>query len=99
MRARRRLKSFAPRMQMVSCVWGMLRRRTSSCPTHLFLHRMPLIPEEELLASSRRHPLHPDMVWLLHARRVPALPCQGAAEAGVEQPGPVTRDPDQPVWM
>ena len=42
--------------------------------TQLYMRRMPLIPEAELLASSRRHPLHPAMTWLLHTRRVPTLP-------------------------
>ena len=59
------------------------------------MQRMPLVPEEELLASSRRHPLHPAMTWLLHTRRVPTLP----PHAGAEQPSPLTGDPDQPVWM
>ena len=46
---------------------------------HLFLDveryskRWPLIPAEELHASSVQHPGHPDWRWLLHSRRVPVI--------------------------
>ena len=33
--------------------------------------RWPLIPSEELQASSVEHPYHPEWRWLLHSRRVP----------------------------
>ena len=35
--------------------------------------RWPLIPTEELHASSVQHPDHPEWRWLLHSRRVPVL--------------------------
>ena len=76
-------------------------------PPPLLRLRLPLLRHAAAAAvdrpllrhASRRHPLHPDMVCLLHTRRVPALPRQGAAEAGAEQPCPLTGDPEQPVWM
>ena len=45
-----------------------------------YAERWPLIPEEELHASSVQHPRHPGWHWLLHSRRVPVLPCKAAAE-------------------
>ena len=57
-----------------------------------FLHvdrykrRWPMIPPEELEASSVRHPLYPEYRWLLHTRRVPM------ASAGVG-------DERESVWM
>jgi hypothetical protein len=41
--------------------------------TSRYAQLMPSIPEEELYASSIQHPSHPDMIWLLHTRRVPCL--------------------------
>ena len=36
-----------------------------------YRQRWPLIPPEELHASSVQHPEHPEWRWLLHSRRVP----------------------------
>ena len=52
---------------------------------------VPLVPAEELHASSVQHPSFPEMRWLLHTKRVPVLQggvCggsggQGAAEHGL----------------
>ena len=38
-----------------------------------YVGRWPLIPGEELHASSVEHPEHPEWRWLLHTRRVPVL--------------------------
>ena len=46
--------------------------------TSRYAELMPSIPEAELYASSIQHPSHPDMIWLLHTRRVP---CLSAADA------------------
>ena len=43
--------------------------------------RWPLIPREELHASSIQHPSHPDWRWLLHVRRVPVKKSIGASQA------------------
>ena len=36
-----------------------------------YIRAWPLIPPEELHASSIQHPAHPDYRWLLNTRRVP----------------------------
>ena len=46
-----------------------------------YLHKMPLIPPEELYASSVRHPSHPEMTWLLHSRRVPLISIDAPSSA------------------
>ena len=46
--------------------------------------RWPLIPAEELHASSVQHPGHPEWRWLLHSRRVPVLP--GASDPADTRP-------------
>ena len=56
-----------------------------------YRQRWPLIPSEELHASSVQHPEHPDWRWLLHSRRVPVEaatdpshdkpPCAGVGDA------------------
>ena len=61
-------------------------RRRLKSTTQLYMQRMPLVPEEELLASSRRHPLHPAMTWLLHTRRVPTLPPRQLLELALNSP-------------
>ena len=47
---------------------------------------MPLIPEEELYASSVQHPRHPEMTWLLHTRRVPCITAEQAQTLGFTVP-------------
>ena len=54
--------------------------------THKYAKLMPLIPEEELYASSVQHPFHPEMRWLLHTRRVPCL-SQEEAETQLQTSG------------
>ena len=46
--------------------------------------RWPLIPREELHASSIQHPDNPSWRWLLHSRRVPVLPNSGAPQPPAE---------------
>ena len=46
--------------------------------------RWPMIPAEELHASSVQHPGHPEWRWLLHSRRVPVLP--GASDPADTRP-------------
>ena len=38
-----------------------------------YRHRWPLIPYEQLHASSVQHPEHPEWRWLVHSRRVPVV--------------------------
>ena len=54
-----------------------------------YQERWPLIPQEELHASSIQHPDNPSWRWLLHSRRVPVLANSGA-------PQPAAEDPDRP---
>jgi hypothetical protein len=54
-----------------------------------YQERWPLIPQEELHASSIQHPDNPSWRWLLHSRRVPVLPNSGALQ-------PAPEDPDRP---
>jgi len=54
-----------------------------------YQERWPLIPQEELHASSIQHPHDPSWRWLLHSRRVPVLPNSGALQ-------PAAEDPDRP---
>ena len=51
-----------------------------------YAKRWPLIPSEELHASSVQHPSNSDWRWLLHSRRVPVLPHEDSAAAGASQP-------------
>ena len=53
-----------------------------------YQERWPLIPQEELHASSSQHPDNPSWRWLLHSRRVP-VPAKGALR-------PAAGDPDSP---
>ena len=48
--------------------------------------RWPLIPIEELHASSVQHPLHPAWRWLLHSRRVPVQVIASDDASGAAQP-------------
>ena len=48
--------------------------------------RWPLIPVEELHASSVQHPLHPEWRWLLHSRRVPTRVIASDDASGAAQP-------------
>ena len=67
-----------------------------------YIERWPLIPPEELHASSIQHPDHPSWRWLLHTRRVPVLASSGAAQraAGAETRPPCAGigDPSMPIW-
>ena len=71
----------------------------------------PLIPLEELHASTVQHPLFPDYHWLLHTRRVPVLPRE-TKDVAESQAGPSLDatakhaymtagigDPDQTCWL
>ena len=48
--------------------------------------RWPLIPADELHASSVQHPLHPEWRWLLHVKRVPVKPDADGRPCGAAQP-------------
>ena len=76
---------YATRADGLLCV-GDAEAANKLLSTQLYMQRMPLIPEEELLASSRRHPLHPAMTWLLHTRRVPTLPPRQLLELALNSP-------------
>jgi hypothetical protein len=54
-----------------------------------YQERWPLIPQEELHASSIQHAHNPSWRWLLHSRRVPVLLNSGALQ-------PAAEDPDRP---
>ena len=55
-----------------------------------YAERWPLIPKEQLHASSVQHPAHPDdphWRWLLHTRRVPVLePSADSVASDASQP-------------
>ena len=67
-----------------------------------YQERWPLIPREELHASSVRHPENPSWRWLLHSRRVPVLPNSGASQPAAGDaalpPCAGTGDASMPVW-
>ena len=67
-----------------------------------YQERWPLIPQEELHASSIQHPDNPSWRWLLHSRRVPVLPNSGALQPPAEDPDRPpcagTGDASMPVW-
>ena len=48
--------------------------------------RWPLIPADELHASSVQHPLHPEWRWLLHVKRVRVKPDADGPPSGAAQP-------------
>ena len=64
---------------------------------------MPLIPEEELYASSVLHPEETSISWLLHTRRVPLrcnsrqAPAGGVGEVQFRCAG--IGDPDETAWI
>ena len=66
-----------------------------------YQERWPLIPQEELYASSIQHPDNPSWRWLLHSRRVPVL-AKGALRPAAEDPDrpPCAGigDASRPVW-
>ena len=68
-----------------------------------YAQRWPLIPPQELHASSIEHPSQKDsdgnnFRWLLHTRRVPVLPTLPAAsDSGVAQPADATSGAAQPA--
>eukprot|EP00973_Karenia_brevis_P032833 4532143-Karenia_brevis.AAC.1 len=74
--------------------------------TYNYSKLMPLIPKEELYASSVRHPKHPEMIWLLHSRRVPLLEDGvelesrriAVQDSGVPYTVAGTGDPEATVW-
>ena len=55
-----------------------------------YRQRWPLIPCEQLHASSVQHPEHPEWRWLLHSRRVPVVapPAATTGSSGASQPAP-----------
>ena len=55
--------------------------------------RWPLIPSEELHASSVQHPEHPGWRWLLHSRRVPVESPAEATELTCSAPQPADDRP------
>ena len=67
-----------------------------------YQERWPLIPQEELHASSIQHPDDPSWRWLLHSRRVPVLPNSGALQPPAEDPDRPpcagVGDASMPVW-
>ena len=72
-----------------------------------YAQRWPLIPIEELHASSIQHPANPEWRWLLHTRRVPVRndhSIEGPCAHGAHQPvGALPAcagigDPSVPVW-
>ena len=73
---------------------------------HRYQERWPLIPKEELHASSIQHPAHaddPHWRWLLHTRRVPVLQSSpngiaGGMEAVVVPPCAGVGDPNGVTW-
>ena len=70
-----------------------------------YAQRWPLIPREELHASSIQHPTHPEWRWLLHSCRVPIIEASGPS-SGATQPAATedlppcagVGDPDRFVW-
>ena len=70
-----------------------------------YAQRWPLIPAQELHASSIQHPDHPEWRWLLHTRRVPVLAAkpssataqQAASGSGVSQLAASTSGAAQPA--
>ena len=61
-----------------------------------YAERWPLIPKEELHASSVQHPDNPAWRWLLHSRRVPVLPY---TQAGSSTAGEDSRPPCAGIGM
>ena len=66
-----------------------------------YSQRWPLIPPEELHASSVQHPEHPEWRWLLHSRRVPVEAPADLGQAALlaprlQIPLPPPRDP---FWL
>ena len=51
--------------------FGNAHRIDKLLATSHYEERMPVIPKEELYASSVQHPRHPNYRWLLNTRRVP----------------------------
>ena len=62
----------------------------------------PMIPSEELHASSIQHPAHPAYRWLLNTRRVPILDADSrpaSEQSAVEPPCAGVADPDKALWI
>ena len=61
----------------------------------------PLIPKEELHASSVQHPSHPEYRWLLNTRRIPVEPSSASSSAPAQEmpkcAGVAIKD--RPVWL
>ena len=61
----------------------------------------PLIPKEELHASSVQHPSHPEYRWLLNTRRIPVEPSSASSSAAAQEmpkcAGVAIKD--RPVWL
>ena len=66
-----------------------------------YIEAWPLIPKEELHASSVQHPSHPEYRWLLNTRRVPVqAPSLGSAATEQELPKCAgVGIKDRPLWL
>ena len=67
-----------------------------------YIEAWPLIPSEELHASSVQHPSHANYRWLLNTRRVPVQPPAEPAAAATERTLPRcagTGNSEEPVWL
>ena len=65
-----------------------------------YIQRWPLIPAQELHASSVQHPHHQEWRWLLHTRRVPMLNTQAISSTTDSLPACAgVGDPDAHVWV
>ena len=58
-----------------------------------YRQRWPLIPHDQLHASSVQHPEHPEWRWLLHSRRVTVEACEEAAESNCAASRPADTRP------
>ena len=65
-----------------------------------YIERWPLIPPQELHASSVEHPQERSWRWLLHTRRVPMDGGEGTAEPSTGRPGCAgIGDPELACWV
>ena len=65
-----------------------------------YMESWPLIPAEELHASSVQHPSYPHFRWLLHTRRVHTQTVEQAPSTGAREPPCAGIGiKDKPVWM
>ena len=65
-----------------------------------YMESWPLIPAEELHASSVQHPSYPHFRWLLHTRRVPTHTAEQAPPTDAREPPCAGIGiKEEPVWM